>query len=76
MSSTRREEIDWWSADLEGEMEKLEVEGGFSGAEGRSMDPKRKVGHWSARFKTTKKREAGKQDGGGRGHSSNAACEQ
>ena len=31
-------------------MEKLEVEGGFSGAEGGSMDPKGKVGHWSVRI--------------------------
>ena len=34
-------------------MEKLEVEGGFSGAEGGSMNPIGKVGHWSARTKTT-----------------------
>ena len=33
---------------------KLEVEGGFSGAEGGPMDPKGKVGHCSARTKNTK----------------------
>ena len=38
-------------ADLEGAVEMLEVEGGFSRAEGGSMDPKGKVGHWSARMK-------------------------
>ena len=43
----------WWSADLEGEVEKLEVEGGFSGAEGGSVDPTGMVDHWSARIKTT-----------------------
>ena len=45
---------DWWSADLEGQMEKLEVEGGSSTTEGGSMDPQWKVGHWSVRIKTTK----------------------
>ena len=35
-------------------MEKLEVEGSFSGVEGGSMDPKGKAGRWSARTKTTK----------------------
>ena len=31
----------WWSADLEGQMEKLEAEGSFSVAESGSMDPER-----------------------------------
>ena len=49
-----RKERDRWSADLEGEMEKLEVEGSFSVAEGGSMDPERNAGHWSARKVLTK----------------------
>ena len=36
-SPARWRERDWWSADLEG---------GFSGPEGGSMDPKGKVDHW------------------------------
>ena len=36
-------ERDWWSADLEGEMEKLEVDGGFSATTGGSVDPARLV---------------------------------
>ena len=32
-------ERDWWSIDLEGEMEKLEVTGPWSGTEGGSLDP-------------------------------------
>ena len=36
-------------------MEKLEeVEGGFTGTDGGSVDPRGKVGHWSARIKTAK----------------------
>ena len=35
----------WWSIDLEGEMEKLEVVGPCSGTEGGSVDPKWKMGH-------------------------------
>ena len=46
-------ERDWWSADMEGEMEKLEVEGGVSGVEGGSVDPKGEAGHWSVWIKTT-----------------------
>ena len=38
-------ERDWWDFDLEGDMEKLEVVGPWSPTEGRSMDPKRKMGH-------------------------------
>ena len=33
-------ERDWWSNDLEGEMEKLEVTGPWSGTEGGSVGPK------------------------------------
>ena len=40
---------DWWSADLEGEVEKLEVEESFSVTEDGFMDTKRKADHWSAR---------------------------
>ena len=53
----KEKEREWWSIDLEGEMEKLEVEGSFSEAEGGSMDPERKMGimgHWSARKMSTK----------------------
>ena len=32
-------ERDWWSIDLEGEVEKLEVTGPWSGTEGDSLDP-------------------------------------
>ena len=45
---------DWWSADLEGEVEKLEVEGSFSVTEDGSMDPERKADHWSVRTVLTK----------------------
>ena len=53
-SPAKWKERDWWSADLEGGMEKLEVEGGFSGTEGGSMDPKGKVGHRSVRAENEK----------------------
>ena len=45
---------DWWTVGLQGDMEKLEVQGFLPGTEGGSVDPKRKKGHWSARIKTTK----------------------
>ena len=44
-------ERDWWSIDLEGEMEKLEVMGPWSGTEGGSVDLKGKMGDRSARTK-------------------------
>ena len=47
-------EEDWWSADMEGEEEKLEVEGSFYVTEGGSMDPERKADPWSARKVLTK----------------------
>ena len=50
----KEKERDWWSVDLEGEMEKLEVVGLLSGAEGGSVDPVRKMGHWSARMESAK----------------------
>ena len=55
-SVAKWKERDWWSVDLEGETEKLEVEGGFSRTERGSVDPERKMGHWSALIKTSKKR--------------------
>ena len=55
-SSAKWKERDWWSADLEGEVEKLEVEGVFSGTEGGSVDPEGKVGQ-SARRKIHKRRK-------------------
>ena len=53
-SPARWKERDWWRADLEGEVEKLEVEGRFCGAEGGSMDPETKADQWSARTVPTK----------------------
>ena len=47
-------ERDWWSVDLEGDMEKLEVVGLLSRTEGGSVDLEWKMGHWSARIKITK----------------------
>ena len=47
-------EKSWWSIDLEGEMEKLEVVGLWSGTEGGSLDPKGKMGHRSARVKAAR----------------------
>ena len=47
-------ERDWWSIDLEGEMENLEVIGPCSGIDGVSTDPKGKMGHRSARAKNSK----------------------
>ena len=44
---------------MEGEMEKLEVEGSFSVAEGGSTDPKRKADHSSARTVLTKEESEG-----------------
>ena len=38
----------WWNIDLEGEMEKLEITGPWSGTEGGSVDPKGKMDHRSA----------------------------
>ena len=46
-------ERDWLSTDLDGEVEKLEVIGQWSGTDGGSLDPKGKMGHWSARIKST-----------------------
>ena len=41
----KEKERDRWSIDLEGEMEKLEVEGPWFGTEGGSVDPKGKMGN-------------------------------
>ena len=50
----KKKESNWWSVELEGEMEKLEVAGLLSGIHGGSVDPARKMGHWSARLKTAR----------------------
>ena len=47
----KKKESDWWSIDLEDDMEKLEVVGPWSGTEGGSAHPKMKMGHRSARTK-------------------------
>ena len=44
-------ERDWWSIDLEGDMEKLEVVGPWSRTEGRSVDLTRKMGHEESEMK-------------------------
>ena len=49
-------ERDWWSIDLEGAMEKLEVTGPLSGTEGGSVDPAGKMGQRSARTKAARER--------------------
>ena len=46
-------ERDWWSIDLEGEVEKLEVGGLWFGTEGDSVEPKGEMGHKSDRTKVT-----------------------
>ena len=48
----KEKERDWWSIDLEGEMEKLEVVGLLSRTEG-GCGSEGKVGHRSARTKIT-----------------------
>ena len=52
-------ERDWWSADLEGEIEKLAVEGSFSVTTGGSMNPDSKADHWSTRTVLTKEENEG-----------------
>ena len=37
----KEKERGWWSIDLEGDMEKLEVVGPWSGTEGGFVDPKK-----------------------------------
>ena len=41
----KEKERDWWSVDLEGDVEKLEVVGPWSGTEDGSVDPTRKMSH-------------------------------
>ena len=50
----KEKDRDWWSIDLEAEMEKLEVMSPWSGTEGGSVDPKGKMGHRSARTKAAR----------------------
>ena len=42
-------ERDWWSIDLEGDVEKLEVSGPWSGTKGDSVELKGEMGHKSDR---------------------------
>ena len=65
-------ERDWWSVDLEGDTEKLEVAGLLSRTEGGSVDPEGKMSHRSARIKITREEseepkgaEKGKEYGSG-----------
>ena len=51
---TKEKVRDWWSIDLRGETEKLEVIGPWSETEGGSVDPEGKLGHRSARVKATR----------------------
>ena len=50
-------ERDWWSVDLEGEIEKLEVVGHLTRTEGGSVDPKGKMGHLVNSDKNYKRRK-------------------
>ena len=54
----KRKERGWWSIDLEGDTEKLEVEGPWSGTKGGSVDPKGKMGRRSARTKVAREESA------------------
>ena len=47
-------ERDWWSIDLEGEVEKIEERGPWSGIEGGSMDLKGEADHKSDRTKVAR----------------------
>ena len=54
-----RKERDWWSADLEGDMEKLAVEGFIPLAESGPKYPDGKVDHWSTQTVLTKEESEG-----------------
>ena len=57
-SLARWKERDWWSADLEGEMETLDVEGGFFWARRRIHGSQREGGPTGpTRIKTGKEKE-------------------
>ena len=59
----RRRKRDWWSIDLEGEVEKLEVRGLWSVTEGDSVNPDGEVSHRSDRTKAAKEeKETLKED--------------
>ena len=47
-------ERDWWSIDLEGEVEKLKVRGPWSVTEGDSVEPEERLGHKSDRTKVAR----------------------
>ena len=53
-SLAKGKERDWWSMDLEGDVEKLEVEGPWSVTEGNSVEPKGEVGHMPDRTKVAR----------------------
>ena len=69
-------ERDWWSIDLEGEVEKLEVSGPWSGTTVDSVEPKGEMGHKSDRAKVTrgKGKVEGRCDGGGCGRTTRREC--
>ena len=58
-SPSLERERDWWSADLEGELEKLAVEWSFSGAASRSKHPDGKADHWSTQTVPRKEESEG-----------------
>ena len=62
-SLAKGKERDWWSIDLEGEVEKLEVSGPWSGTKGDSAEPKGEVDRKSDRAKVTREeKEKFKED--------------
>ena len=50
-------ERNWWSIDLEGEVQKVEVSGPWSGTKGGSVEPKGEMGHKSYRTKVIREEE-------------------
>ena len=56
-------ERDWWSIDLEGDVEKLEASGPWSGTKGDSVEPKGEMGDKSDRSHKGYKRGKGKVEG-------------
>ena len=59
VSPSVERESDWWSADVEGEMEKLAVEGSLSVAASGSKHPDGKTDHWSTQTVFTKEESEG-----------------
>ena len=58
-SPSQEKERDWWSADLEGEMEMLELEGRFTVTAGGSVHPEGKADHRSTQTVFTKEGSEG-----------------